>query len=109
MIEISMSGSVDASIVANEPIEDVEEMLHQEIESELKRELMKNIDEMDFIQMSLNEEDGKFEYQAELVLCSKSSIVTNIQLQAQAMKEYGLDPEQIERVLKIVLTDTKGF
>jgi len=104
-----MNGSVDASIVANEPVEDVEEMLHQEIGSELKRELMKSIDEMDFIQMELNEENGKFEYHAELVLCSKNSIVTNIQLQAQKMKEYGLNPEQIEKVLEIVTFDSKGF
>ena len=59
--------------------------------------------------MELNDDNGKFEYKAELVLCSKNSIITNIQLQAQKMKEYGLDPEQVQKVLEIVTQDTEGF
>ncbi len=90
-------------------MEEVEKILNDGISSRLSDQIMENIDEMDFIQMELNEETNQFEYQAELVLCSKNSIVTNIQLQAQEMSKYGLSPEQIESVLAIVTQDSKGF
>jgi len=109
MIEINMHGEIDASIVVAAPVEDVEKMLHEEIGSKLSEQLMAHIDDMSFIDMSLNEETNKFEYQAEVVLCSKNSIVTNIKIQARLMDEYGLGEEQIQNVLSAITMDSKGF
>ncbi len=109
MVEVEMNGEIDASIVVAAPVEEVEQMLHEEIGTKLSDQLMKHIDDMAFIDMSLNEETGKFEYKAELVLCSKNDIVTNIQIQAQLMSDFGLTQEQIKEVLETAVQETEGF
>ena len=70
---------------------------------------MKRIDDLDFIGMELNEETAKFEYHAELVLCSKNDIITNSQIQAQKLSAYGLTPDQIVDVLDTMTNNTQGF
>ena len=109
MIEVEMSGEIDANVVVAAPVEEVEQMLHEEIGTKLSDQLMKHIDDMAFIDMSLNEETGKFEYKAELVLCSKNDIVTNIQIQAQLMSGFGLTQKQIQEVLETTVQQTEGF
>ena len=109
MIELIVRGEIDASVVVAAPVDEVEQMLHDEIGTSLTQEIIKHIDDMSFIDMEMNEEKGMFEYTAELVLCSKNDIVTNIQIQAQVMKDYGLSPEQIARVLEIATFDNEGF
>ncbi len=109
MIEIEVDGYIDAASVASTPVDEVEEMLHKHIGTNLSKQVMIHIDEMAFINMSLDEERGEFHYTAELVLCSKESIVTNIQRQAQLMAKHGLNEEQIEEILAIATEDTGGF
>ncbi len=109
MIEIEVDGYIDAASVASTPVDEVEEMLHKHIGTNLSKQVMIHIDDMAFIDMELDEENNQFHYKAELVLCSKESIVTNIQRQAQLMAEYGLNEKQIEKILAIVAEDTGGF
>lgn len=109
MIELTIHGQINASVVIAAPVEEVEEMLHEEIGTSLTKEIIKHIDDMSFIEMEMNEEHGMFEYTAELVLCSKNDIITNAQMQAQKLSAYGLNEEQIVDVLDTVTQETSGF
>ncbi len=109
MMEINLDGEISLDILNGVPVEEVEKTLNESISAKLTEAIVERIDEMDFIDLELNEETQKFEYKAELVLYSKSSVVTNIQLQAQKLSEYGLTPEQITHILEIATLNTKGF
>ncbi len=109
MIEIDLEGVISADILAGASMEEVEKILNDGISSRMTASIMKHIDDLDFICMELNEETNNFEYRAELVLCSKSDIVTNAQIQAQKLSAYGLTPDQIVEVLDTITANTKGF
>ncbi len=109
MVEIEVDGHIEAASVASAPVEEVEEMLYQHIGTNLSKQLMAHISDMSFIDMELNDETGQFHYKAELVLCSKSDIITNIQKQAVLMQSFGLSEEQTQAVLEITTDDNKGF
>ena len=109
MIEIQIKGGILSSILEGSNAEEVEKILSDGVGEKLRDEILKHIDELDFIEMELNEATGNFEYQGELVLCSKNDIVTNAQIQAQKLSKYGLTPEQIVDVLDTITNNTEGF
>ncbi len=109
MIEIEVDGYIDAASVASTPVDEVEEMLHKHIGTNLSKQVMIHIDDMAFIDMELDEENNQFHYKAELVLCSKNDIVTNAQIQAQKLSQYGLTPDQIVSVLDTITQNSEGF
>ncbi len=108
-MEIDLDGAIPVDILNGIPVEEVEDILNKSISTKLTEAIVERIDEMDFIDLELDEETQKFMYKAEMVLYSKSSVVTNIQLQAQKLSEYGLTSEQITHILEIATLNTKGF
>jgi len=109
MIEIAVEGNIGTGMLNNSTPEEVEKLLHEGIGVKIGRQVMDKLDDIAFIDISLNEETNNFEYKAELVLCSKNSIITNTKMQAQLMANYGLSGEQIEEVLMLATSETDGF
>jgi len=109
MIEIDFNTNITQDKIKGQSADELEDFIASEIAYGLSVEMKKHIDEMSFIDMQWNEEEERFDITAELVLCSKQDIVTNAEIQAQLMANYGLTEEQILNVLETQLIDNKGF
>lgn len=109
MVEINIEEKIDADIViSNEPTH-VEEMVNGLIRDALSTKIVEALDDMAYVDMEYNSETNEFDIEASLVICAKNDIATNMQVQAQIMKNYGLDPDQIESVLNAGIETTGGF
>ena len=109
MTEIDINEEIDASIVLDNEVEDVEGYVNKKIMDSLSKKIMHALDDMAFIDMKFNSEKNVFDIEASLVLCAKNDLATNMQMQAQLMKNFGLDPEQIENILNAGIETTGGF
>lgn len=109
MVELSASFEMDASAVMAAPIEEVEKMLKDTVAGNLTKQISEKLEEMSFLDMNLNEEKNKFIVEAELVLCSKQSVITNIDIMSKKLRGYGLVEEDIIDILSTLVEDTKGF
>lgn len=109
MVELTAEIEMDASVVAVAPIEDVEQMLKDTVAGKLTTQIMEKLEEMNFLDMELDEEKGKFHVTAELVLCSKQSVLTNIEVMGTKLRQLDLSEEEIVDVLSTLVEDTKGF
>ena len=108
MVEIDFNTNITQDKIKGQSADELEDFIASEIAYGLSVEMKKHIDEMSFIDLIPNDEGG-FKITAELVLCSKQDIVTNAEIQAQLMANYGLTEEQILNVLETQLIDNKGF
>ena len=109
MTEIDISEKIDASIVIAKDVEYVERYVNERIRDALSNQIMEALDDMAFVDMKLNHEKNVFEIEASLVLCAKNDLATNMQMQAQRMKEYGFTDEQVEEILNMGIENTGGF
>lgn len=109
MVEINASFEIDSAVVATTPVEEVEKMLKDSVAGNLTAKISDKLEEMSFIDMNLNEETGKFVVEAELVLCSKQSVISNVEVMSTKMKGYGFDEDVIVDVLSTLVEDTGGF
>ena len=100
MVELESRFEIDAELVSTSPIDEVEAMLKDTVSGNLAAQISDKLEEMSFIDMSLDEE---------LVLCSKQSVITNIEMMSKKMKTYGLLEEDIVDVLSTMVQDTEGF
>ena len=108
MIEIEMDKHIDPRAIKGMTTEELEDYIEESIAIGLTREMKTHLDEMSFVDMEMTE-DGSFHIKAELVLCSKSDIITNIQRQSVKLAGYGLTEEQILNVLETTVEINKGF
>jgi len=109
MTEINIEEEINAEIVINATPEDVEDHVNKRIRDALSEQIVEALDDMAYVDMEYNQETNMFDVTASLVLCAKNDIATNMQVQAQIMKQYGLDPEQIETILNAGIETTGGF
>ncbi len=109
MTEISWEETIEHGTVVAFNSDELEKMISQKIASGLASEMEKHIENMSFIDMKINEDTGNFDIKAELVLCSKSDIITNSEIQAQKLAGYGLTENQILDVLETQLEENGGF
>ena len=109
MIEINMYDTIEQSIITGMDPDKLEELIQDNIAEGLAKEMRKHIDEMSFIDMQYNQETKAFDITAELVLCSKQDIITNADMMAKKLADYGLSEEQILDVLETQLNDNGGF
>jgi hypothetical protein len=109
MVEINFEDSISQHFIENKTEEELEEAISSKIVNGLMDEMKDHINEMSFIDMQMDHEQSRFDIKAELVLCSKSDIITNAEIQAQKMSALGLTEEQILDILETQLTDNKGF
>ena len=109
MTEIDINEEIDASIVLDNEVEDVEGYVNKKIMDSLSKKIMHALDDMAFIDMKFNSEKNVFDIEASLVLCAKNDLATNIQMQAQRMKEYGFTDAQVEEILNMGIETTGGF
>ena len=109
MVELSANFEMDASVVMAAPLEEVEQMLKDTVAGNLTTQISSKLEEMSFMDMRLDEESNKFIVEAELVLCSKQSVITNIEMMSKKMKTYGLMEEDIIDILSTMVQDTEGF
>ena len=109
MIELDIEKGIPMENVVGGSEDEVQLMLENEIANALSDEMRKHIEEMAFIDMSVNAEKQTFDVTASLVLCSKQDLATAAEIQAQKLNKYGLTVEQIEDVLMTGLESTGGF
>jgi 3-methyladenine DNA glycosylase AlkC len=109
MIEIDYNRSISQEMIKGKTPDELEHYISEEIAHGLAGEMKQHIDEMSFIDMAWNEEKAQFDIIAELVLCSKSDIITNSEIQAQKLANYGLNETQILDVLETQLQKNEGF
>lgn len=88
--------------------EELEKYVEESIAIGLTDQIREHLEEMSFVDMEMTEK-GTFHIKAELVLCSKSDIVTNIQRQSVKLANYGLNEDQILDVLETTMEEKKGF
>ena len=109
MVEINIKEEIDASKVVLEEPSIVEDKVNKLIRDALSAKIIEALDDMAYVDMEYNGEDDKFDIEASLVLCAKNDVATNMQVQAQIMKQYGLEPDQIEAVLNAGINESGGF
>lgn len=109
MIELKVNGEIPLIEVIGKEEEDVEALLHENISIGLSKEIVKHVDEMAFIDMELNEKENKFDFSAELVICSKQDILTANEIMAEKLANLGLNATDIVNVLSTQQESTGGF
>jgi len=109
MVELNAKIEMDASVVVAAPVEDVEQMLKDTVAGKLTTQIVEKLEEMDFLDMNLDEQNNVFVVEAELVLCSKQSVLTNIEVMGTKLKSMGLSEVEIVEVLSTLVNETKGF
>ena len=107
MVELNVRTEIPMEVVIGKNADELEAMVQNKILNELSAAMSKHVDELSFIDMEMGAD--AIHIKAELVLCSKSDIVTNAAIQAQKLAGYGLNEEQMLDVLETQLTDNKGF
>jgi len=108
MIEIAYDDYINKEEIVGVSTEELEKAIEEKIAKGLSSEMVKHIEDMSFIDMEMTDA-GTFHIKAELVLCSKNDIVTNIQKQSVKLAEYGLTEEQILDVLETTVEKNDGF
>ncbi len=111
MMEIKTEGTISGSKILEHTGEDLEDMLAEKIAEGIKQELMKNINDMPFIEVDPTPEgDGSVVWTASLVLCSQDQMISSIGIMAKRLVEkFGASPEDIEYCLESAATDMKGW
>ncbi len=107
MVELDVRTKIPMETVIGKDADELEIMVQKKIMDELSEAMSKHVDDLLFIDMEMGAD--AIHIKAELVLCSKSDIITNAEIQAQKLASFGLSEEQILDVLETQLTDNKGF
>ena len=108
MVEITLDTSIDSAMLVQAKVEDAEGQLNELIGDGLCKEFKKHLDDLSFLDME-PKEDGTINIKASLVLCSRQSVDTNIDMVANYMKEHDFDTDEIETILTMFVGETKGF
>ncbi len=108
MIELSANGIIKPSDIIGLSAEEMEQKLSDRISDSIWLEIKDNLEKMAFIDLH-PQDDGGFNYEAAVVLCSKQDIITSAEIMAQKLSNYGLRADQIEDVLSTQTESYGGF
>jgi hypothetical protein len=86
----------------------MEKIVSNDIMIEVCDKLKNRIDDIVDVEIEPRE-DGGFEFTSSLVLCNANDIITKSQIQAQLMRDFGLDQEDIDKVLEVQVISMNGF
>lgn len=109
MVELDAKFEIDSSVVVVSPLDDVEKMLKDTLAGKLTTQISEKLEKMSFIDMELDEKTGNFVVEANLVLCSKQSILTSIEVMSTKMKNLDISEEDIVDILSSMTEESKGF
>ncbi len=107
MVEVEIKKSIDSKLVLDS--EDAEELVNGIIRSSMTKEIFNALDNMSFIDMELNENNGTFDIKGSVILCSTQDMSTTAEIQAQMLSQFGMNQDQILQVLSVGIKEHGGF
>jgi len=109
MVVIEIKDSIAQEELIQAKVEDIEDVVNNKIRDALSAKIVEALDEMAFVDMEQNEETGRFDITASLVLCATQDIGSALEIVAQKLSNLDLDQEDIEDVLKSFTETNGGF
>lgn len=106
---IEIEADIEEYSLQGKTEEELEKLIDEKIKANLVLEIVKKLDDMAYVDMEHNPDEGTFTIKASLVLCSKQDIVSSMEEIAQKLAGNGLGQDEIEGILSIFTETKKGF
>ncbi len=110
MIEIKVKGTISNDMLMTIDEEQAETLLENQIAEGMALEIVKNLEDMAYVDMKQNSELDAIDWEANMIICSKDQITSSVTIMAQRLVErLGATAEDIEYILEPAVTDLKEF
>ncbi len=110
MIEIKVTGTISNEMLMTLTESEAEKHLENQIAEGIAIEIIKNIEDMAYIDMGQNSALDAIDWEANMIICSKDQITSSISIMAQRIAEkFKASAEEIEYCLEPTVTDLKEF
>ena len=110
MIEMKVTGTISNALLMTIDEEQAEELMEKQIAEGMSDEIIKNLEDMAYVDMRQNSEQDGIDWEANIIICDKEQISSSVAIMAQRLVEVlGASQADIEYCLEPAVTDIKGF